>query len=67
VPVGHLPPLPLLWMVAESPAVTTGRVHAREKQRGRERGLPTCNWAAWALCRWARDAGARGETEESFG
>ena len=36
-----------------------GRVHASEKWRGREQGLPTCSRAGRA----AHDAGARGETE----
>ena len=41
-------------------------MHAREKQRGRERGLPMCSragLAARALRRQARDAGAWRETE----
>jgi len=69
------PPPDVGWaFVAPSPlldaSVTTccshrpaGHVHAREKRRGRERGLSTCSWATRALCRRAQDAGARWETE----
>jgi hypothetical protein len=42
-------------------------VHAREKRRGCERGLPTCSRAARAPRRQAWDAGARGRQSAGVG